>query len=142
MSRSPLCTLAAAAALAVAALCGTGTTATAAPAHAAQNPAVSANASSSTAARPAVQGARTSMDIAYDTWSYWIPDSRDSSHAGIVRKGRHDFYCYINGANHTAMGRTSSVWLRIFADDSGNEDVWVSKVYLTDASNNVDLPRC
>ncbi|MFJ6016976.1 hypothetical protein [Streptomyces sp. NPDC092952] len=127
--------------LTAALLGGAGLAVTAAPAHAVQSPAVSTSAPSSPAAQPTLQRTKYYVNFAYSSWSHWTPDSRDSSHAGTLYAGRNYVYCFTNGENYTDKGHTSTVWLQT-DDDSGNPNVWVSRVYLSAADYNVDLPRC
>ncbi|MER5501984.1 MULTISPECIES: hypothetical protein [unclassified Streptomyces] len=126
MNREPLCALAAAAALAVAVLCGTGPTATAAPAHASQNPAAASSAPSS-AVRSARDGLR--FDAGWTADRKYLP-------AGV-----YFVHCFTNGESHSANGRPNTVWLLI-DDDSGNADVWVSRVCLSAADCDAVLSRC
>ncbi|MET8747820.1 hypothetical protein [Streptomyces sp. NPDC004728] len=131
----------AAAVLTAALLGGAGLASTVAPAHAARNPVVSTSAPSSPAAPLAASRTKYYVYFDYTSWSHWTPDSKASSHAGTLNKGRNYVYCYTNGENYTDNGHTSTVWLQT-DDDSGNANVWVTRVYLSAADYNVALPHC
>ncbi|MFJ6015139.1 hypothetical protein [Streptomyces sp. NPDC092952] len=122
----------AAAVLASVVLAGTGLALATAPASAAR-----------AGAAPAVQAVYPKVYVyfAYSSWSHESPDSKASTHVGTLKAGRNYVFCFVNGETYTDKGHTSSVWLRT-NDDNGNPDVYVSRVYLTDGSYNVDLPRC
>ncbi|MEU8541575.1 hypothetical protein AB0C52_16585 [Streptomyces sp. NPDC048717] len=113
------------AALSAAALGMAGLATTAAPAQAAQD-------------SPASTRAVYDLTFKYSAWTYWVPISQ---RAGILYAGKHGAYCYVSGLTFTDKGHTSSVWLKV-DDDSGNEGVWVSRVYLDDSSYNAALPKC
>ncbi|MEV8455457.1 hypothetical protein AB0467_34540 [Streptomyces sp. NPDC052095] len=83
----------------------------------------------------------TWLDFKYSSWSHWTPDSKDSSHAGTLNAGRNYVYCWQEGETYTDKGHTSGNWL-LTDDDSGNSNVWVSRVYLADSSYNAPLRHC
>lgn len=64
-------------------------------------------------------------------WSHWTPDANTSSHAGTLNQGSNYFYCWTGGQVFIANSHNSDIWL-LTDDDSGNKNVWVSAVYLTD----------
>ncbi|MFF2009786.1 hypothetical protein ACFVWY_12005 [Streptomyces sp. NPDC058195] len=113
-------------------LAGTGLALTTTPASAARAGTASA-----------IQANHPKVDVyfAYSSWSHESPDSKASTHVGTLGAGKNYVYCFVNGETYTDKGHTSTVWL-MTDDDSGNADVYVSRVYLTDGSYNVDLPRC
>ncbi|WP_217249574.1 hypothetical protein [Streptomyces sp. AC602_WCS936] len=113
-------------ALATAALAGAGLTVAAGPAA---------------AEAEAASYGRTYLGFDYSSWSHWSPDARDSTHAGTLNAGRNYVYCWTYGAMYTDKGRTSRVWF-LTDDDSGNRNVYVTKVYLARSDVNVPVSRC
>ncbi|MBQ0886262.1 hypothetical protein KBZ94_15205 [Streptomyces sp. RM72] len=84
---------------------------------------------------------KTYLTFDYSSWSHWSPDALDSTHAGTLNKGRNYVYCWTYGATYTDKGRTSRAWF-LTDDDSGNRNVYVTKVYLARSDVSVPVPRC
>jgi hypothetical protein len=64
-------------------------------------------------------------------WTHWTPDANTSSHAGTLYAGTNYNYCHIQGATYGVNGRYSATWL-LTDDDSGNRNVYVSDLNLTE----------
>ncbi|MBD0707293.1 MULTISPECIES: hypothetical protein [unclassified Streptomyces] len=126
------------AALSAAALGMAGLAATAAPAQAVQDSGATASAPT---AGPASTQAVYYLNFQYSSWSHWSPDSLTSTHAGWLYAGRSYVYCYRMAEVYTDKGRTDGAWF-LTDDDSGNSNVWVSKVYLDPADWDTYVPKC
>ncbi|BAU88230.1 protein serine/threonine kinase [Streptomyces laurentii] len=116
--------------LSAALLGAAGLAATATPANAAQDTAGSASTAQTVTLR-----------FDYTSWSHWTKDASDASHAGTLNAGWNYVYCYSMGGTVTDVGRTSATWF-LTDDDSGNKNVWVSKVFLARDQVNIDVPKC
>ncbi|MGW6486236.1 hypothetical protein [Streptomyces sp. NPDC055056] len=84
------------------------------------------------------------MTTVVTQWSHWSPDTSNSSHAGTLYAASNYFYCYVTGEYYNNNGHGSVVWLRT-DDDSGNRNVYVSDVNLSDYWFQRDvrtLPTC
>ncbi|MER5449291.1 hypothetical protein ABT065_27245 [Streptomyces sp. NPDC002764] len=66
-----------------------------------------------------------------DQWTHWSPDPYYSTHAGTLYKGTSYFYCWDYGVQYSNNGHTSIIWFKT-DDDTGNRNVWVSKVNFDD----------
>lgn len=73
------------------------------------------------------------LEFQYPTWSHWTPDPYESSHAGDLWAGWSYVYCKKWGVYLDDKGRGSAWWL-LTDDDSGNRNVFVTPIYLTQAS--------
>ncbi|MFF8696738.1 hypothetical protein ACF08W_31445 [Streptomyces sp. NPDC015144] len=113
------------------ALGGAALAVTAAPAQAAQD---------SAAVPSAAQGVYW-LYFDYTSWSHKTPDALASTHVGYLNEGSNYVKCWDYGQSISDKGRTSSTWFKT-DDDSGNANVWVSKVYVRPSDWNIYVPRC